>query len=126
MCSKIRAVLSTLSDLQYMISMFSYTNLSNNNLGKEDSKRIIRNKIGQAVSLKNMLDAVEKLGFIMSQSSLSFFVENKMVFLLIKKFFKNFVRTRNFEIFLDLEISEKNFELEKSKNFEFFRFFEIC
>nr|CAD2191798.1 unnamed protein product [Meloidogyne enterolobii] len=61
-----------------MISMFSYTNLSNNNLGKEDSKRIIRNKIGQAVSLKNMLDAVEKLGFIMSQSSLSFFVENKM------------------------------------------------
>uniref|UniRef100_A0A914M4T0 DNA mismatch repair proteins mutS family domain-containing protein n=1 Tax=Meloidogyne incognita TaxID=6306 RepID=A0A914M4T0_MELIC len=78
MCSKIRAVLSTLSDLQYMISMFSYTNLSNNNLGKEDSKRIIRNKIGQAVSLKNMLDAVEKLGFIMSQSSLSFFVENKM------------------------------------------------
>uniref|UniRef100_A0A915N0D3 DNA mismatch repair proteins mutS family domain-containing protein n=1 Tax=Meloidogyne javanica TaxID=6303 RepID=A0A915N0D3_MELJA len=50
MCSKIRAVLSTLSDLQYMISMFSYTNLSNNNLGKEDSKRIIRNKIGQKLT----------------------------------------------------------------------------
>ncbi|KAL7074713.1 hypothetical protein ACQ4LE_006059 [Meloidogyne hapla] len=79
MCDKIRTVLSSLSDLQYMISMCSYTNFSNNNnLGKEDSKRIIRNKIGQAVSLKNMLDAVEKLSFIMSQSSLPFFVENRM------------------------------------------------
>ncbi|KAF7634374.1 DNA_MISMATCH_REPAIR_2 domain-containing protein [Meloidogyne graminicola] len=76
MCDKIRKILSSLSDLQYMISMLSYSKFSD--FGKEDSKRIIRNKIGQAVTLKNMLDVVEKLSYIITHSDLPFFVENRV------------------------------------------------
>uniref|UniRef100_A0A914IC51 DNA mismatch repair protein MutS core domain-containing protein n=1 Tax=Globodera rostochiensis TaxID=31243 RepID=A0A914IC51_GLORO len=76
MCDRIRSILSNLHDLQQLISLCTFINVEQN-ASREDSKRMIRNKIIQVIELKRLLDAIKQLSEVIGRSKFSFFIQTK-------------------------------------------------
>uniref|UniRef100_A0A914IC35 DNA mismatch repair protein MutS core domain-containing protein n=1 Tax=Globodera rostochiensis TaxID=31243 RepID=A0A914IC35_GLORO len=76
MCDRIRSILSNLHDLQQLISLCTFINVEQN-ASREDSKRVIRNKIIQVIELKRLLDAIKQLSEVIGRSKSSFFIQTK-------------------------------------------------
>ncbi|KAL3088612.1 hypothetical protein niasHT_023230 [Heterodera trifolii] len=77
MCDRIRSILSNLHDLQQLVSFCTYTNVEQSATNREESKRVIRNKIIQIIELKRLLEAVKKISEVISHSKSPFFMQNK-------------------------------------------------
>jgi hypothetical protein len=69
-CDRIRTILSTLSDLQQLISLCTYISMEQST-SKEDSKRVIRFKITQVFGLQSDLKNIIFLGHFLENTARS-------------------------------------------------------